>query len=60
MLARVRQLETEKVHPILAQMGGEAGWAKVRADLELGLADGRYDGRDMPVVIHCLSRWMIG
>ena len=58
LLARVRQLEIEKVHPILAQMGGEAGWAAVQTDVEDGLAGGRYDGRDMPVVMRCLRRWV--
>lgn len=60
MLARVRQLEIEKVHPILAQMGGEAGWAAVEADVAAGLAEGRYDSRDMPVVLRCLGRWLVG
>ena len=60
MLARVRQLEIEKVHPILAHLGGEAGWAAVEADVMAGLAEGRYDSRDMPVVMHCLSRWLSG
>ena len=58
MLARVRQLEIEKVHPILARIGGEAGWAEVQSDVEVGLAEGRYDRRDMPLVRHCLGRWM--
>jgi hypothetical protein len=58
MLARVRKLEIEKVHPTLAQMGGEMGWAAVQADVETGLAEGRYDSRDMPVVIRCLCRWV--
>ena len=59
MLARVRKLEIETVHPTLAQMGGEVGWAAVQADVETGLAEGRYDSRDMPVVMACLGRWML-
>lgn len=58
MLARVRQLEIEKVHPILAQMGGEAGWADVEAKVGAGITEGRYDRRDMPVVMRCLCRWI--
>ena len=58
MLARVRQLEIEKVHPILAQMGGEAGWAAVQADVEAGLAEGRYDRRDVPVILKALRGWL--
>tara|TARA_R110000787_G_scaffold44233_3_gene108656 strand:- start:638 stop:826 length:189 start_codon:yes stop_codon:yes gene_type:complete len=58
MLARVRQLEIEKVHPILAKMGGEAGWAKVQADVMAGLAEQRYDSRDIPVVLNCLELWL--
>lgn len=58
MLARVRQLEIEKVHPILAQIGGEAGWAAVQKDAAVGLLEGRYDNRDMPVVLGCLERWV--
>lgn len=57
MLGRVRRLEIEKVHPILARMGGETGWAAVQADVATGLVEGRYDRRDMPVVIACLRRW---
>ena len=58
MLARVRQLEIEKVHPILAKIGGLAGWAAVQADIEGGSADGRYDERDIPVVMFCLRKWL--
>lgn len=58
MLARVRRLQMEKVHPILAQMGGEAGWAAVQADVKVGLSHGRYDSRDMPVVIAALRAWL--
>tara|TARA_R110002051_G_scaffold243798_1_gene303777 strand:- start:3318 stop:3560 length:243 start_codon:yes stop_codon:yes gene_type:complete len=60
MLARVRQLEIEKVHPILARLGGEAGWAEVRADVEVGLSEGRYDRRDMLVVMACMRYWITG
>lgn len=60
MLTRVRRLEIEKVHPILAKLGGEAGWAAVEADTKAGLVDGRYDRRDIPVVMQCLRQWLSG
>ena len=58
MLARVRQLEIKKANPALGLMGGEVGWSAVQADVEAGLADGRYDCRDMRVVMRCLTRWV--
>lgn len=58
MLARVRQLEIEKVHPILAAIGGMPGWAAVQAEVAAGIPEGRYDSRDMPVVMRCLCRWV--
>lgn len=59
MLGRVRKLEIEKAHPILAKLGGEAGWAAIKADVE-GTAVGSYDLRDMPVVMKCLAHWVEG
>ena len=59
MLSRIRRLEIEKAHPILAQIGGEAGWAAVQSDVEAGLDDGRYDRRDMAGIMHCLRRWIV-
>ena len=58
MLTRVRRLEIEKAHPIYARIGGQAGWAAVEAEAAVGVADGRYDSRDMPVVMACLRRWL--
>lgn len=58
MHSRVRQLEIEKVHPMLTIMGGEEGWTAFEAEAEAGLADGRYDRRDTPVVIASLRRWV--
>lgn len=58
MLGRVRKLEIEKAHPILAKLGGEAGWAAVQSDMVLGLAEGRYDSRDMPEVSAALEGWL--
>ncbi len=57
LLNRVRALENERVHPLLAKIGGAAGWAAVQDDVEAGLADGRYDSRDVPMVIRCLEGW---
>lgn len=42
---------------MLATIGGAMGWAAVKYEVEAGLADGRYDNRDLPVVIRCLDRW---
>lgn len=58
MLARVAKLEVEQVPPLLAKFGGEEGWAALEAEAEVGIAEGRYDSRDMPVVVHCLRRWI--
>lgn len=58
LLARVRRLEIEKVDPVLAQTGGEAGWIAVQADVRAGLADGRYDCRDLPGVVAALQGWL--
>jgi len=54
MLARVAKLEVEQVPPILAKFGGEEGWATFEAEVEAGIAEGRYDSRDMPAVIEAL------
>jgi hypothetical protein len=59
LLNRVAKLEVSKVPPVLAMMGGEEGWAAFEADAEAGLADGRYDPRDTPVVIASLKRWLV-
>ena len=58
LLNRVRALESATVHPMLAKIGGAVGWAAVKAGVEEGLADGRYDNRDVPLVIRCLDRWL--
>ncbi len=58
MLNRVQKLETAKVSPVLAMVGGADGWAAFEAETEAGIADGRYDKRDMPVVMACLRRWL--
>lgn len=60
MLARVAKLEVEQVPPLLAKFGGEEGWAAFQAEAEAGVAEGRYDRRDMPIVVRCLRRWVRG
>lgn len=58
LLNRVAKLETAKVSPILAMMGGEEGWTAFEADVEAGLAEGHHDPIDMAVVMQSLRRWM--
>ncbi|MNY17547.1 hypothetical protein D3C86_1508690 [compost metagenome] len=58
MLARVAKLEVERVPPVLAKFGGEEGWAAFEAETEAGVAEGRFDSRDMPVILACLRRWV--
>jgi len=57
LLRRVQKLETGKASPLLAMVGGEAGWAALEAQVAAGIADGTYDRTDMPVVMRCLRRW---
>lgn len=58
-LARTRRLAACKVHPVLAQFGGQAGWEAFQADAEAGMSDGRYDRRDVNGVLHALRFWMV-
>lgn len=60
MLARVAKLEVEQVPPILAKFGGEEGWAAFEAETKAGIAEGRYDRRDMPVVLAAIHSWLSG
>lgn len=57
LIARTR-LEATKVHPMLAALGGKDGWAAILADAKVGMGDGRYDSRDMPMVIAVLKSWI--
>lgn len=57
-LARTRRLEAAKVHPILAALGGEEGWSSLQAEANAGMSDGRYDNRDMPVVVGAIRLWL--
>lgn len=45
---------------MLAALGGEAGWAALQTDAEAGIAENRYDSRDMPVVFAALRSWLGG
>lgn len=58
LIARTRRLEAAKVHPTLVALGGEEGWAAIQADAEVGMGDGRYDSRDIPVIIEAIRRWL--
>lgn len=57
LLARVRKLEVERMNPMLAKFGGPDGWAAFEADAQAGVAEARYDRRDIPAVIASLRRW---
>jgi hypothetical protein len=46
------------VHPVLAALGGEEGWVRFQAEVQTGLADGRYDRRDVPHLMVCLNLWL--
>jgi hypothetical protein len=58
LLHRVRALESARVHPLLGKIGGAVGWAAVKDEVEAGIAEGRYDSREVPGVILCLERWL--
>lgn len=58
LLARARRLQDTE-NPVLAKLGGQQGWEQFQADAEVGMAVGRYDSRDMPVVIAALRGWLM-
>lgn len=58
LLARVRKLEADRISPILAKLGGEAGLAAFEAEVAAGMKEGRYDPRDAPVVMASLAEWI--
>ena len=60
LLARTRRLEAASEHPVLAALGGGEGLLRLQAEVQIGLAEGRYDRRDMPHVMACVSRWVVG
>lgn len=58
LLARVHKLAQDRENPLLALLGGQQGWEQFQAEAEEGIAAGRYDSRDMPVVIEALRSWL--
>lgn len=54
MLARVGRLERATRSPLLNLFGP---MEKLEAEVHAGVADGRYDPRDMPVVLASVKRW---
>jgi len=56
LLTRVRRLEAVKVHPMLAALGSD--WDSFEASVREGIAEGRYDHGDMPVVVASLRGWL--
>lgn len=57
LLARARRLQDSE-NPVLAKLGGQQGWEQFQAEAEAGIAAGRYDSRDMPVVVAALRSWL--
>lgn len=60
LIARTRRLEAAKVHPVIVALGGEEGWVRFQAEVQAGLAEGRYDHRDVPHVMMWLKVWISG
>lgn len=58
LLARVHKLGQDRAHPVLALLGGEQGWQEVQAEAEDGIAAGRYDRKDISVVVTALRTWL--
>lgn len=58
LLVRTRRLQAAKVHPVLAAIGGATGWDEALADAAAGMADGRYDRRDMRCVVASVQIWI--
>lgn len=56
LLMRTRRLEAVKVHPMLAALGSD--WYSFESGVREGIAEGRYDHGDMPVIIASLRRWL--
>ena len=58
LLGRVERLEVERMPPALAKFGGPEGWAAFEAEAWAGIEEGRYDSRDMPLVVAALRHWL--
>lgn len=59
LLARTRRLQAAKVHPVLAAVGGPPGWDAFQAEARAGVTEGRYDSRDVPIVVAALQCWLL-
>jgi len=35
-------------------------WDEIEAGIDLGIAAGAYDPIDMPIVKHCMKKWILG
>ncbi|SEP49920.1 hypothetical protein SAMN02990966_07454 [Rhodospirillales bacterium URHD0017] len=57
LLSRVRRLEP-KPSRILLKIGGS--FEKFDAEIEAGMASGKYDPLDMPTVAYCVKKWAMG
>jgi len=55
LLARVARLEQANLSPWLHLIGP---FAEFEAEVQAGIAEGRYDPRDMAVVLVSVKRWM--
>lgn len=55
LVARVHRLEP-KPSRILLKLGGSI--ERFQASIQQGIEEGRYDPLDMPIVVHCLKKWV--
>lgn len=58
LVARLRRIEHDRMNRVLAKLGGPEGWAAFEAEATAGMAEGRYDRRDVPVVIASIRSWL--
>ncbi|ODU41870.1 MAG: hypothetical protein ABS92_11010 [Thiobacillus sp. SCN 63-374] len=56
MLARLRKLERGNEPPLFKFIGSPE---ELEAHAQTGIAAGRYDPRDMPLVLKAIRRWLI-
>lgn len=58
LLARVKRLDTERMNPVLAKLGGQDGWAAFQAEAKAGIEEGRNDRKDMEIVLRGVAAWL--
>lgn len=58
LLTRVAKLEQSRANPMLSAFGGQHGWEQFQAEAKAGIAAGRYDSQDMPVVVEAIRAWL--